>query len=471
MESLETPSIGESLWGILKQWKLQKLQRVTLASTTAREAQPSIGGCQTRRAPSRHMTLERSTSRAKASLQRRWAISKEYASLPRSNWRCAFRLTRAAASFAASSGGRENKGERSGPLHFSDSPIVSTLFLLPSVPVAGGERGGAVRRRIRVEHPYINKSAFEPTPPPPPPNSTGHRIQMSLILGWCWPELELLPSQGLKMWLHCDVVGDALQWACQYVAHLVMADRREPTEGTGQGVSSGKCLLAMGRQVSQLDAPFSSARLIARSSSLCSVRNVSAAIFNAFLASERAWLLARRTQARASSRCSSCAMILSYRAVVISLEVRVLWAKGGRVGHAKASTPAGESEQNALASLGAVRPLMARIRRWWMMSSRGAALPAVLQHHPEPDTGRTTGVGGCSPVQRMLLEAVILIGRNLSACIARATRWPPSPYSVVYGRSTLHGTRRGLGMILSLTYIMTSAVCCCCCCSCSCCCC
>ena len=84
--------------------------RDTLASTTAREAQPSIGGCQTRRAPRRHMTLER--SRAKYNLQRRWATSTEYASFPRSDWSCATRLTSAAAPLPHPPVEESTKGEK-----------------------------------------------------------------------------------------------------------------------------------------------------------------------------------------------------------------------------------------------------------------------------------------------------------------------------------------------------------------------
>ena len=72
----------------------------------------------------------------------------------------------------------------------------------------------------------------------------------------------------------------------------------------------------MGRHVSQLEAPFSSARLISSALSSWLTRKESAAAFSVPWVSDRTWLLVVRTEARVSPICIACSMILARRLVV-----------------------------------------------------------------------------------------------------------------------------------------------------------
>ena len=82
-------------------------------------------------------------NRAKASLQRRWATSIEYASLPRRDWRCAVRLTSAAAPLPHSAVEDRTQGRNVDCSTFR-RPHRGTDSISPAcgAPVRGSRRGG-----------------------------------------------------------------------------------------------------------------------------------------------------------------------------------------------------------------------------------------------------------------------------------------------------------------------------------------
>ena len=74
--------------------------------------------------------------------------------------------------------GREHNGHEGGMLNFPYSLLVLPALFLFMASVASSEGGGTIRRRKRVEHPYINKDALESATP----HTTSRNVQPSLLL-------------------------------------------------------------------------------------------------------------------------------------------------------------------------------------------------------------------------------------------------------------------------------------------------
>ena len=136
--------------------------------------------------------------------------------------------------------GREHNGHEGGMLNFTYSLLVLPALFLFMASVASSEGGGAIRRRKRVEHPYINKDALESATP----HTTSRNVRPSLLLRDSCAMAEGLSGDGLEVGFHCHVVSDLPQSSGGDVPHLVVSQRREATKRARQGVTHIQLLTA-----------------------------------------------------------------------------------------------------------------------------------------------------------------------------------------------------------------------------------
>ena len=87
--------------------------------------------------------------------------------------------------------------------------------------VASREGGGKIRRRKRVEHPYIDKDALESATP----HTTSRNVQPSLLLRDSCAMAEGFSGDGLEVGFHCHVMSDLPQGSGGDVLHLVSLAR------------------------------------------------------------------------------------------------------------------------------------------------------------------------------------------------------------------------------------------------------
>ena len=106
--------------------------------------------------------------------------------------------------------------------------------------VASSEGGGTIRRRKRVEHPYIDKDALESATS----HTTNHNVRPCLLFRDSCAMAEGLSGDGLEVGLHRHVMSDLSQSSGGDVPHIVMSQRRKATKRARQGVTDIQRLTA-----------------------------------------------------------------------------------------------------------------------------------------------------------------------------------------------------------------------------------